>query len=65
MNCALYNGAVCEMHEKFDARAIWQALLREERQPTLFFAVPSIYHSLIKFYEKKFVNKSAEIRESL
>jgi len=65
LNCALYNGAVCEMHEKFDARAIWHALLREEQQPTLFFAVPSIYHSLIKFHEKKFDKKSAETRQSL
>ena len=29
LNCSLYNGALCEMFDKFEVRSIWSALLRK------------------------------------
>lgn len=51
LNCALWNGATCEMLEgKFDARRTWETLLREENPLSVFMAVPTVYANLAKFY---------------
>ncbi len=47
--CALYVGATCEMHQKFDAQHVWHTFL--ERKLTLFMAVPTIYNRLIQYWE--------------
>ncbi|CDW89144.1 long-chain fatty acid--ligase [Stylonychia lemnae] len=54
VNCALWNGAQLEMHDKFDTKAVWSALLRSRDDPlslSLFMAVPTIYYNLIKYYD--------------
>lgn len=49
LGCALWAGAVCEMHARFDARAVWERLLQGGL--TLFMAVPVIYQRLIAHWE--------------
>jgi len=49
LGCALWAGAVCEMHARFDARAVWERLLQGGL--TLFMAVPVIYQRLIAHLE--------------
>jgi len=46
---ALWSGAVCEMHARFDADAVWDAIA--EGRLTLFMAVPTIYRRLIVAWE--------------
>ena len=53
LNCSLYNGAKCELLEKFELRQVWAALLRHADQPTLFMAVPSVYHALASYHALK------------
>ena len=51
VNCAIWNGAQLEMHDKFDSKVVWNALLRSKDDPlalSLFMAVPTIYYNLIK-----------------
>jgi malonyl-CoA/methylmalonyl-CoA synthetase len=43
--CALWAGAVCEMHPGFDARRVWERI--GAGGLTLFMAVPTIYVKLI------------------
>jgi len=50
VSCALYAGATCEMHERFNVERTWQALA--SGRLTLFMAVPTIYQKLIQFWEK-------------
>jgi malonyl-CoA/methylmalonyl-CoA synthetase len=47
--CALWSGAVCEMHAHFDADATWEAIA--SRRLTLFMAVPTIYRRLIATFD--------------
>jgi malonyl-CoA/methylmalonyl-CoA synthetase len=62
---SLYAGAHCEMMDKFDAGAVWSALLRPPaRAPTVFMGVPTVYHRLIEHYEKATGEKRAAMRES-
>jgi Acyl-CoA synthetases (AMP-forming)/AMP-acid ligases II len=49
LGCALWAGAVCEMHPRFDARAVWERILRGGL--TLFMAVPVIYQRLIGHWD--------------
>ena len=56
MNCALWSGATCELREHFNPVETWEALLRPREDPdslSLFMAVPTIYYSLIKYYQEK------------
>lgn len=52
---AVYNGALLEMHNAFDAHSVWQAILRNPHSnpppPTVFMAVPAIYKKLILYYQ--------------
>jgi malonyl-CoA/methylmalonyl-CoA synthetase len=47
--CAIWAGAVCEMHPAFDAAAAWARLGSGEI--TLFTAVPTVFHRLIAAYD--------------
>jgi malonyl-CoA/methylmalonyl-CoA synthetase len=47
--CALWSGAVLEIHSKFDSEATWDRLA--SGQLTVFTAVPTIYHRLIQSWE--------------
>ncbi|MBW7869701.1 MAG: AMP-binding protein [Flavobacteriia bacterium] len=47
--CALYNGAILEMHRKFDSAEVRKRMSSGEL--TLFMAVPTIYHKLIEHFE--------------
>jgi malonyl-CoA/methylmalonyl-CoA synthetase len=49
IGCALWAGATCEIHERFDADATWSRL--GSGQITVFTAVPTIYHRLIAAYD--------------
>ncbi len=49
LTCALWSGAVCEMHPAFDADAVWERLASGEL--TAFMAVPTIYRRLIAAWE--------------
>lgn len=49
LSCALWSGACCEFHAKFDAEEVWRLLLSGKM--TLFMAVPTIYYKLITFWE--------------
>ena len=50
LTCALWCGALCEVHPKFDAEAAWSVI--EEGRLTLFMAVPTIYGRLVSAWEK-------------
>ena len=47
--CALWVGAVCEIHPAFDARKVWDRIAQGGL--TLFMAVPTIYVRLIDAWE--------------
>ena len=47
--CALHSGAVLEMLPKFDSETVWNRLSSGEL--TVFSAVPTIYHRLIRSWE--------------
>jgi malonyl-CoA/methylmalonyl-CoA synthetase len=47
--CAIWAGAVCEMHPAFDAAAAWARLGSGE--VSVFTAVPTVYHRLIAAYD--------------
>jgi malonyl-CoA/methylmalonyl-CoA synthetase len=49
LTCALWAGAVCEMHSAFDADAVWDRLASGEL--TVFMAVPTVYRKLIAAWE--------------
>lgn len=49
LSCALWNGAVCEVHARFDAEAVWERL--ESGALTLFMAVPTVYGRLAAAWE--------------
>jgi malonyl-CoA/methylmalonyl-CoA synthetase len=47
--CALWSGALLEIHDRFDSEAAWERLASGEL--TVFTAVPTIYHRLIQSWE--------------
>lgn len=49
VSCALWSGAVLEIHPRFDPEATWDRLSSGEL--TVFTAVPTIYHRLIQSWE--------------
>jgi len=49
VSCALWSGAELEIMPKFDCEATWDRLA--SRELTLFTAVPTIYHRLIRSWE--------------
>ncbi|WP_297690808.1 acyl-CoA synthetase [uncultured Eudoraea sp.] len=51
LSCALWSGACCEFHAKFEAKEVWSAIL--SGRMTLFMAVPTIYYKLINYWEGK------------
>lgn len=51
LNCSLWSGALCEMHNKFSPTEVWKAFLRDENVLTLFMGVPTVYYSLISYYQ--------------
>jgi malonyl-CoA/methylmalonyl-CoA synthetase len=49
VSCALWSGAVLEMASRFESEATWDRLASGEL--TVFTAVPTIYHRLIRSWE--------------
>ncbi|MFZ5817933.1 MAG: acyl-CoA synthetase [Bacillota bacterium] len=49
LTCALWSGAHCTIHPRFEAEAVWEALAAG--QLTVFMAVPTIYSRLISAWE--------------
>lgn len=49
VSCALWSGAVCEMHPRFDAVATWERIASGDL--TLYMGVPTVYHRLISAWE--------------
>lgn len=49
LTCALWSGAHCMIHPRFEAEATWEAIA--EGSLTLFMAVPTIYSRLIAAWE--------------
>lgn len=56
--CALWNGAHCLLHNKFDAAEVWEWFKRPSA--TLFMAVPTVYQRLIQYWEQLPENRQAE-----
>jgi malonyl-CoA/methylmalonyl-CoA synthetase len=50
LSCALWAGAVCEIHAEFDAGSVWDRFAAGGL--TLFMAVPTIYRRLIATWEQ-------------
>lgn len=50
LSCALWSGAECEMLPKFDAEKVWRNFVAKDF--TLFMAVPTIYQSLITYWNQ-------------
>ena len=51
LSCAMWAGALCEIHSSFDADRVWERLSSGE--VTVFMAVPTIYTKLIAAWEKE------------
>ena len=49
MSCALWVGATCELHPRFDAERVWSRII--DRDLTLYMAVPTVYKALIAAWE--------------
>src|SRR5262249_31663815 len=49
LSCALWNGALCEMHARFDADAVWDRIA--SRELTVFMALPTASTRLIAAWE--------------
>ena len=49
LGCALWSGAVCEIHPRFDPEAVWARLSSGEI--TVFTAVPTIYYRLVASWD--------------
>lgn len=49
LTCALWSGALCEVHARFDADAVWARI--ESGELTVFMAVPTVYNRLIAAWE--------------
>ena len=50
LSCALWSGAECEMLPKFDPAKVWENFIAKDF--TLFMAVPTIYSSLINYWNR-------------
>ncbi len=50
LSCSLWAGAKCHMIPKFKSALVWS--LFSEAHPTLFMAVPTIYHKLIQYFDQ-------------
>ncbi|CDF35489.1 acid-thiol ligase [Chondrus crispus] len=60
---ALYAGAHVEMHARFEAARVWEAVTRrDERGATVLMAVPAVYARLIEAYEAAGESRQAEMR---
>ncbi len=59
MSCALWSGAICEFHPKFDASRVWETF--SKGRLSLFMAVPTIYYKLISYWK----SQSAEVQQNL
>ena len=57
---SLASGAVCTIHENFDAERTWRELNRQ----TLFMAVPTIYSKLMEYYESSPDEEKAMMTEA-
>ena len=51
LSCALWSGAKCKMYPQFDPEVVWDTFLKEPL--TLFMAVPTIYLSLISYWNRQ------------
>lgn len=59
VSCALLAGAVCEMHDGFDAAAVWDRLASGAL--TVFMAVPTVYSRLAAHWEAQPPQRRAEL----
>lgn len=52
--CALYSGATCEMHQKFDSKQVWERWANSSKgspRLTTFMSVPTVYSKLYQYYK--------------
>eukprot|EP01132_Coremiostelium_polycephalum_P005571 gene5571-6937_t len=66
VGCALWNGAICEMMPKFDAKLVVDRIIKSASQLksnriSLFMAVPTIYSKLIKYIEDERTSDSDKL----
>ncbi len=59
LTCALWSGARCEIHPRFDPQAVWSRIAAGEL--TVFMAVPTIYRRLIAVWEQASTGERAEM----
>lgn len=62
VSCALWSGAVCEMHPRFEAEATWDRIRSGDL--TLYMAVPTIYRRLIDVWERADEQTRREMSEA-
>ena len=65
--CALLSGATVDMQPSFSALETWRriaAAVGDERRPTMFFAVPTIYVKLMKEFDAADADTQAKWSES-
>lgn len=60
--CALWAGAKCQILPKFDPSTVWEKFIEEDL--TLFMAVPTIYSSLISFFDAASEGEKHEMQRS-
>lgn len=56
--CALWSGARCDLLPKFEAKTVWEKLVKNPY--TLFMAVPTVYSKLIQSWEEADENTKQE-----
>lgn len=61
VGCALWSGAICEMHPSFDADATWDVIIA--KRLTIFMAVPTVYRRLIAAYDAASPERQAAMRD--
>ncbi len=59
LSCALWSGASCEMHTRFDANIVWERIASGAL--TVFMAVPTIYLRLISAWETASAQRQLEL----
>jgi malonyl-CoA/methylmalonyl-CoA synthetase len=61
VSCALWSGATCQMLPRFDATAVWDAIVGGS--VTLFMAVPTVYVKLIAAWDKASPERRARLSQ--
>ncbi|KAG0167801.1 hypothetical protein DFQ28_009059 [Apophysomyces sp. BC1034] len=65
LNCALYAGAVVEMHPKFDAAEVWDRWSATSASAlTIFMSVPTVYAKLVNYYKTCTEEKQTKLQKA-